>query len=137
MKLSVLKAKVKRNNLVKYAGKHFIDENSEIIKQLKAQGKDALLGIQNRKGVYTIIGEKFVYYSTTSGKNGEISLKEFTNELHDNGCRIGKGYLKLKFLYKNIVLNNNDKVWLNNSDTMFSLWNTILWLQKLTDNDNG
>lgn len=97
---------------------------------MNAQGKKALLGIQNIKGVYTIIGEHFVYYLTSSGKNGEISLKEFTDELHENGCRIGKGYLKLKFLFKNIILSNNDKVWLHNANTMFSLWSTILWLEK-------
>lgn len=131
MKLSVLKAKVNRNYLIKYAGKYYVDETSEIIKQLNAQGKSALLGIQNKKGVYTIIGEQFVYYLTSSGKSGEIRLKEFTNELHHNGCRIGTGYLKFKFMYKNIVLSNNDKVWLHNSNTMFSLWNTILWLEKL------
>lgn len=100
MKLSILKAKVKRNNLVKHAGKYYIDETSEIIKHLNAQGKSALLGIQNKKGVYTIIGEQFVYYLTFSGKSEEILLKEFIDELHENGCRIGTGYLKFKFLYK-------------------------------------
>ncbi len=136
MKLNVLEAKVKRNNLVKYAGKFYVDKTSEIVKQLKAQGKSALLGIQNKKGIYTIIGEKCIYYLTSSGKNGEISLKEFIEELHENGSRIGTGYLKFKFLYKNIILSNKDKVWLHNSNTMFSIWNTIIWLEQL-DNGNG
>jgi hypothetical protein len=132
MKIGILKVKVERNNLIKYSNKYYIDETSDIIKELNLQGKSALLGIQNKKGVYTIIGEQFIYYLTSSGKRGEISLKEFSDELHENGCLIGKGFLnyKLKFMYKNIVLSNNDKVWLYNSNTMFSLWNTILWLQK-------
>jgi len=132
MKLNVLKAKVKRNNLVKYAGNFFVDENSQIIHKLNTEGKKALLGIQNKKGVYTVIGEEFVYYLTQSGKSGSISLKDFTEELHENACRIGSGYLKFKFFYKNIILQNGDKVWLHNSGTMSSLWNTILWLQELT-----
>ncbi len=131
MKLNVLKAKIKRNHLVKYSGKYFVDETSEVIKQLNAQGKSALLGIQNGKGVYTIIGKQFVYYLTSSGKRGNISLKDFSDELHENACRVGKGYLKFKFMYKNIILSNNDKVWLHNADTMFSLWNTVLWLEKI------
>lgn len=130
MKLSILKAKVKRNKLIKHAGKFYVDETSDIIKQLNLQGERALLGIKN-KGVYTIIGEQFVYYFTSSGKSGKILLKDFSEELFENGCRIGAGYLRFKFLYKKIVLSNNDKVWLHNSNTMFSLWNTILWLQKL------
>ncbi|OWP74026.1 hypothetical protein [Flavobacterium oreochromis] len=133
MRLNVLKAKIERNNLLTNAGKYFIDETSGTIKELNEQEKKALVGIQNKdKGVYTIIGEQFVYYLTSSGKCGKISHDEFIDALHENACRIGKGYLKFKFMYKNIVVNNKDKVWLHNANTMFSLWNTILWLQKQT-----
>lgn len=133
MKTSVLKAKIKRNKLVDYAGPYFRDDTSQIVSALNAEGKSALCGIQREDGVYTIIGEQFVYYLTSSGKRGEISLKEFSDELHEKGCRIGKGYLQFKFMYKNIVMSNKDKVWLHNSNTMFSLWNTILWLEKIPD----
>ena len=103
MKIGILKAKVERNNSIKYSRKYYIDETSDIIKKLNSHGKSALLGIQNKKGVYTIIGEEFIYYLTSSGKRGEISLKKFSDELHENGCRIGKGFLnyKLNFMYKN------------------------------------
>jgi hypothetical protein len=92
--------------------------------------KKALLGIQNSKGFYTIIGEHSIYYLTSLGKRGEISHKEFTRELEENGYRIGKGYLKLIFRYKSIVLSNGDKVWLHNANTMFSLWSVIIWLEE-------
>ena len=132
MKINVLKAKVKRNNLIKNAGKFYVNEASELIQILNKQGKSALLGIQNKKkGVYTIIGKQFVYYLTSSGTNGKIPLKQFTDELHENGIRKGTGCLRFRLLYKNIVLSNGDKVWLYNSDTMFSIWNTVLWLQEL------
>jgi hypothetical protein len=137
MKLTILKSKIERNNLVTNAGKHFVDETSEIIKELNKQGKVTFLGIQNKnKGVYTIIGEQFVYYLTSKGKTGKISHKIFTDELHENGYRIGKGYFQFRFMYKNVVMSNKDKVWLYNSKTMFSLWNTILWLQK-TNNSSS
>jgi len=91
-----------------------------------------LLGIQDKKkGIYTIIGEQYTYYLTSSGSNGMALHEDFSNELHEKGNRIGTGFFKFKFLYKNIVLNNGDKVWLLNSNTMFSLWNTVLWLKKI------
>lgn len=130
MSLTNLNAKLQRNSLVKNAGKYFVDETSDIIKELNLQGESALIGIQNKKGIYTIIGKKYVYYLTPSGKKAKISHKEFSEELHENGCRIGKGWLKFKFMYKNIILKNNDKVWLYNAKTMFSIWSTIVWLEK-------
>lgn len=128
MELRELKAKAEKYYLIKYAGKYYIDETSEIVKQLNMQGEKALLGIQNKKGAYTIIGVQFVHYLTASGIRGKILLEDFTDEIHENACRIGAGYLKRKFLFKNIVLNNNDKVWLHNAETMFALWDTILWV---------
>lgn len=130
MKLKELKTQAEKYYLIRYAGKYFIDENSEIVKQLNQSGEGALLGIQNKKGIYTIIGVKYIYYLTASGSKGKILLKDFTDELHENGCRIGTGYLKFKFLYKNIILSNKDKVWLYNSNTMFALWSTTLWVAK-------
>jgi len=35
MKLNVLKAKVKRNGLIKNAGEYYVDETCEIIKKFK------------------------------------------------------------------------------------------------------
>jgi len=130
MKLKELKDKAEEYYLIKYAGKYYVDETSEIIKELNREGKNVILGIRNKKKNYTIIGMQFVYYLTSSGVRGKILLKEFTDQLHENASRIGAGYLKRKFLFKNIVLSNGDKVWLHNSKTMFALWSTILWLAK-------
>lgn len=130
MKLSTLKAKVERNDFIHSAGKYFIDENSETIKELRSRGEKALLGIQ-KKGVYTIIGEQYVHYLTSSGTKGQILLKDLLEELTQNMLRLGKGYFKMMFFYKNIILKNGDKVWLHNSKTMLGIWNTILWLEKL------
>jgi hypothetical protein len=124
------RTKLKRNTLAKNAGKYFVDETSDIIKELNTQGESALLGIQDKKGVYTIIGKDYVYYLTHSGKKGKISHDEFSKELGKNGSRIGKGWLKYQFMYKNIILKNNDKVWLHNAKTMFSLWSIIAWLKR-------
>lgn len=126
-----LKNRTKKYSLIENAGKYYVDETSEIVKKLNSEGKNVLVGIQNKKkGVYTILGERFVYYLTSSGKTGQVLNGKFSDELHENGCRIGKGYLKFKLLYKNIVLSNKDKVWLYNAKTMFSLWSTIIWLEE-------
>ncbi len=130
MSLANLNTKRERNALVKNAGKYFVGEASNIIKELNLQGESAFLGIQNKKGMYTIIGKEYVYYLTSSGKKGKISHEEFSKELGENGCRIGKGWLKYIFMYKNIILKNNDKVWLHNAKTMFSLWSIIAWLKR-------
>ncbi len=130
MGLINLNTKLKRNTLVKNAGKYFVDEASDIIKELNLQGESAFLGIQDKKGIYTIIGKHDVYYLTSSGKKGKISHEEFSEELGDNGNRIGKGWLKFKLMYRNIILKNNDKVWLHNAKTMFSLWSIIAWIKR-------
>nr|WP_199000595.1 hypothetical protein [Flavobacterium sp. ASV13] len=67
MKTSILKAKIKRNHLEEYAGAYFRDDTSQIINSLNAEGKCTLFGIQREDGIYTIIGQKHVYYSTVSG----------------------------------------------------------------------
>ena len=33
-------------------------------------------------------------------------------------------------MFKNIILRNNDKVWLHNAKTMFSLWGIIAWIKR-------
>lgn len=124
------RTKLERNTLAKNAGKYFVDETSDIIKELNTQGESVLLGIQDKKGVYTIIGKDYVYYLTDSRQKGKISHDEFSKELGKNGSRIGKGWLKYQFMYKNIVMKNNDKVWLHNAKTMFSLWSIIAWLER-------
>ena len=91
MNLNILKSKIKRNNLGEYAADYFRDDTSQIVSFLNKEGKSALFGIQREDGIYTIIGEKSVYYSTVSGKTGEISLSEFSEILHHNAMQKGKG----------------------------------------------
>lgn len=125
----ILNAKIRRNNFVGFAEEYFINGDSETVKMLNSSGESALIGIENKKkGVYTIIGEQFIYYSTSIGKEGKAALRDFIEDLQRNQSIVGTGYFKIRFAYKNIILNNGDKVWLHNSNTMYSLWNTILWL---------
>ncbi|MDJ1494555.1 hypothetical protein QNI19_16540 [Cytophagaceae bacterium DM2B3-1] len=116
--------------LFKSAGKYYVNETSDIIKQLNSQGESALVGIQNKKGIYTIIGRNYVYYLTASGKKGKIPNEEFTEELNENGRRIGTGWWQFTFRYKNIILKNTDKVWLHHSETMFALLGIMIWMKK-------
>ncbi|MFD1604176.1 hypothetical protein ACFSJW_08275 [Flavobacterium artemisiae] len=126
MKTSILKSKIKRNNLGEYAGDYFRDDTSQIVSFLNKEGKSALFGIQREDGIYTIIGEKSVYYSTVSGKTGEISLSEFSEILHHNVMQKGKGG-DFEFLQIN---DQRDLLWLYNQKAMNALWNIILWINQ-------
>ncbi|MCT4644996.1 MAG: hypothetical protein N4A74_08425 [Carboxylicivirga sp.] len=119
---------LKRHFLKKNAGKYYVDENSDIVKKMRLNGKSAILGIRNKKGHYTIIGEKQVYYSTSENKHSQISLEDFERQIHEYVLKVGKGFIQSIFYYKMIMLNNDDKVWLYNSKTMFSLWSIIISL---------
>ncbi len=133
MKLGVLKAKVRRNGFIISAGKYYKDESSEVITMLKSKGEKALIGIQKKNGIYTVIGEDFIHYLTPTGKHGKIFLNEFVKELEQSLSRKKPSFLMSWLTHRNIVLSNNDKVWLRNSDVTYTLWNTIDWLKKLSD----
>lgn len=91
--LGVLRAKLKRNGFIESAGKCYVDETSEIVKRLKSQGEEALVGIQNSKGTYTIIGEEFIHYRTASGNASKVPLSGFIKELENHVECVGYGYL--------------------------------------------
>ncbi len=137
MRLGVLKAKVRRNGFIISAGKYYKDESSEIVKKLKSKGEKALIGIQKKNGIYTVIGQDFIHYLTPNGKHGKILLNEFIKELEQNLSRKKTSWLMSRLTHRNIVLSNSDKVWLCNSDVLYTLWNTIDWLEKLSDKGNG
>ncbi|MCE7997149.1 MAG: hypothetical protein HEP71_34635 [Roseivirga sp.] len=129
MNRHALRAKLERNGLKKYADKHFTDETSPVVNELKLEGKDAVIGIQTKDGAYTVLGEKFVYYLTPLGVKGQIPLGVFSDELHENGMSKGK----LLARYKYLKLKNGHRIWLKNKSTMCALWNTLLWFESLSD----
>lgn len=124
MKINILKARIKRNNLETHAKDCFINENSEIIKALKSEGKKALIGIKKDNNIYTVLGEEFVYYSALSKIKGQIPLSVFSNLLHEKAINKGKIFARYRYL----KIQNGEKIWLNNKSTMLSLWNTVLYL---------
>ncbi|MGD1843407.1 MAG: hypothetical protein ACFB0B_21320 [Thermonemataceae bacterium] len=129
MKLNILKARVKRNNLEKYAGRHYRDETSQIVKSLNEEGKKALLGIQKKDGIYTILGEEVVYYLTASGNKGELPISTFLDILHAEGLR--KGNIAI---YRFVKI-GDEKVWICSKFTMSALMNTMLWLETQLDKE--
>lgn len=126
MKTSILKSKIKRNNLEEYAEQYFRNETSQIVSSLNNEGKSALFDIEREDGIYTIIGEKSVYYTAASGNKGEITLNEFSEILHHNAMQKGKGG-NFEFLQIN---NQGDQLWLYNRETMNALWNIVLWINR-------
>jgi hypothetical protein len=128
MKINILKARVKRNNLIIYAKDYFVDEDSAIIKSLNEEGKNALLGIKKNKNLYTIIGREYVYSISKSGRNVKIPLNRFLTCLHEESMRKGKLFANYKYLKF-----ENERIWIKDKKTMLALWNTILFL---TDNQS-
>lgn len=128
MKVNI-KARIKRNLFNVVAGSAFRDQNDEIIKQLNSMNKKALVGIQREDGTYTIVGEESIHYLTPLGVTGEIPLADFLVILHENGMRLGKTG---DFEYINI--NDQDKVWLKDPQTMNAMWNTMLLLDNANRN---
>ncbi|MBE8725829.1 hypothetical protein [Flavobacterium hungaricum] len=124
MKINILKSKIKRSNLKEYSGDYFRDDSSQIVVFLNKEGKSALFGIQKEEGIYTIVGKKSVYYSTIFSNPKEIPLSSFSEILHQNALKRGKG-VEFEFLQLN---DNEDSVWLHNQETMNALWNIILWI---------
>ena len=132
MKINVLKAKIRRNNLEEFAGKYFRDETSEIIQKLNNNGKEVLFGIEREDGVFTVIGQNTIYYLSKNGNIGEIPLSVFSNILSKNA--INKGKMSNFEYVKNEQ--NNELIWLNDKSTMESLWNIIIWLEGLNLDEN-
>ncbi len=123
MKQINIEARVKRNNFTKLAGESYCDKNSPIVQDLNKFNKKALLGIQRRDGVYTIIGEEFVYYLTSLGVKGEILHKDFLDILKRNAFSAGKSGN-----FEHLDINESDSIWILNGPTMNAMWNTILLL---------
>jgi hypothetical protein len=90
MKKVKLKARIRRNMLDKLSGNYYLDEDSGLVKRLNSLKKSALVGIQREDGVYTVIGEERVYYSTLSGVEGEIAIDDFLAILQKNALSLGK-----------------------------------------------
>lgn len=128
MKKSIFNARIKRNDLITEAGIYFRDEDSELIRHLNSIGKKALVGIEREDGIYTILGEQYVYYKTEKGETGEIFIKNFNDILGKNARSKGK---RGDFEY--VQINDNQTVWLLNIFVMNALWNTILFLEKFLD----
>jgi hypothetical protein len=116
-----IKARIRRNMLNKLSGKYYRDESSDIIQHLNSKGKNAIVGIQQDKGIYTIIGIDKVYYLTPFKTEGEISIENFLTILREVTLALGKNTQ-----YEFIKINKNDSIWVMNSQTMNALWNTML-----------
>lgn len=121
MKNINIDVRIKRNQLDKFAGIHYRDNDSDLIKKLKA-----LVGIERQDGVYTVISENFIYYSTILNKEKKISLSDFLEILKYNALSKGKSS---DFEY--IYTNDGESIWIKNANTMNALWNTVLYIYNI------
>jgi hypothetical protein len=123
MKFNIVQARAKRNKFNELAGKFYRDNTSQIVEELNKANKRAYFGIQDESGKYTVIGEKFVYFSTALGIEGEVSNADFLEVLQKNAMNLGKGG---EFEFVNI--NKKESVWVLDSKTMCAMWNIIMLL---------
>lgn len=115
-----IRARVRRNMLDQIAGENFRDEHSEIVTHLNRTNKKALVGIQRKDGIYTIVGKENIYYSTVAGVEGSIPNKAFLDMLRENVHKLGK-----TAQFEFIKVNDTDFVWLFNGQTMSALWDIL------------
>ncbi|MEP0262308.1 hypothetical protein [Dokdonia sp.] len=125
MKLEALKKRIKRNRLAELADEFYCDANSQIVTDLKSNGKDVYFGIQNENGTYTILGSEYTYYRMKDGNEKRILNKDFVLVLQKNAMNIGKGG---EFEFINI--GKQDSVWVINGKTMCAIWNTVKFLNE-------
>lgn len=123
MKNINIKARIKRNMLDQLSGNYYRDKNSDIIRHLNSNKRNAIVGIQQEDGIYTIIGDEKIYYKTLLGAEGEILIGDFLKILNETTLRLGK-----KVEYEFIKINERESVWVMNTQTMLALWNTMLLL---------
>ena len=121
--LSIIEARVKRNNLLVLAESNYRDNESELVKSLGESGKDVYLGIENDNGIYTLLGPDKVYFATESGFESEISNSNFLAVLQQNAMKVGKSG---DFQY--VTIKSGEAVWVKDGATMCALWNTLLLL---------
>lgn len=125
MKVSVIEARAKRNKLDELAGSNYCDNSSKIVSSLNKRRKNAYLGIQSDDGLYTIIGEKYIYLLTKSGTEIEIPHSSFLEILQRNGMSIGKSG-EFEF----VPSDENESIWVKDGPTMCALWNIVLLLSR-------
>ncbi|MEJ2044512.1 MAG: hypothetical protein P8X74_05280 [Reinekea sp.] len=123
MKFSVIEARAKRSQFDELAGDCYRDNSSQIIKDLNRQNKKSYFGIQNSKGMYTVIGEKSVYFSVEPGLESEILNSELLRVFQRNAMQVGKGG---EFEFVNIA--ENESVWVLNGKVMCAMWNILMLL---------
>ena len=120
-----LEIRLKKNKLVDLAGSSFVDQDSDLIKSLRREGKNALLGIKRSDGIYTVLGENSIYYKSISHNEGEIDYNKALNIFQENALRVGK-----RGDFNIIKLDDTNSIWVSNGPTMSALWNTILYIYK-------
>lgn len=123
MKYSIVKARARRNKFDELAGSYYRDNGSQIVKSLKERNKHAYFGIQDEGGMYTIIGEKCVYFSDDSGREGEILNADFLKILQENAMKVGKGG-EFEF----VSIGEEKAVWVLNGKIMCAMWNILMLL---------
>lgn len=83
MNFNIIRARIKRNRFDFYAGEFYQDNDSDFIRELKQKGFPALVGIKRNDGIYTVLGNDFIYYRSSSDMEGQIQHGDFLKILSE------------------------------------------------------
>lgn len=125
MNFNIIRARIKRNKFDFCAGEFYKDNDSDFITELKQKGFPALVGIKRNDGIYTVLGNDFIYYRSSSGIEGQIQHGDFLKNLRDITLKNGKSAN-----YEFIEIKEDCSIWVLNIYTMNAMWNTLLLLNK-------
>lgn len=120
-KKNIVLARIKRSKLDEVAGEYYRNHESSVVKRFK----NAFVGIQREDGLYTIIAEECIYYSTDSGTENKLPLSEFLICLKKSAFIQGK---KGNFEY--LRIENDDLIWLLSPHTVCAIWNIVQLLDR-------
>jgi hypothetical protein len=125
MSVDAVIARAERNNLAKLAGSAFRDPNADIIAELKARNFDAVLGLENEQGQFTVLAMEGIIVKNAVGAEHVIPFNDAILPLQKNAMAMGKGG---SFEY--VQFGEFGEVWMKDGPTMCAIWNIAMMMQK-------
>ena len=125
MELEIIKKRASKYNFVEIVGEFYRDNNSKLIKKLNEENKNAFFGIENSEGIYTVVGEEYLYFSTSLDTHKSISNSKFLKITREKLQESGK-----ESKYEFIKVDKDNTIWILNTEMLFALSSLLLFLTR-------
>ncbi|OED44985.1 hypothetical protein AB832_01655 [Flavobacteriaceae bacterium (ex Bugula neritina AB1)] len=125
MSLNIIKKRADKYNFIKIAGNFYRNNDSDLIRRLNESDNDneVYFGIENKDGVYTVLGEKYLLFSTKSGVEKSISNLKFLEEIKKIG-------LSKEQKYEFVKIDENNSIWIYNIQMLSIILSLIVFLTR-------